>query len=198
MKLSELTEGDRLVNRLTVPICMSSDALNAFALAKTKADDARKKLERAQRAEAGRMDAPLTVEARAELEQAEAELAAAEDEAERFLVDFRFESIGADAWDDLLDAHQSPDEQKAKLGDQDPGFDAKTFPVAAVTACLVEPEVDSPGDVVKLRSKLPSKAWDQLFAAAVNVNRSENRIPPMWLGSRTTPSSVSGSEQHTT
>jgi hypothetical protein len=189
MKLSELTDGDRLVNRLTVPICMSSDALNAFAVAKTRADDARKKVERAQRAEAGRMDAPLTVEARAELETAEAQLAEAESEAERFLVDFRFESIGADAWDDLLEQHPSPDEQKAKLGDQDPGFDAKTFPLAAVAACLVEPEVDSPDDVVKLRSKLPSRAWDQLFSAAVNVNRGENRIPPTWLGSKPTPSS---------
>jgi hypothetical protein len=73
MKLSELIAGDRLVNRLTVPICMSSDALNDFAVARVAVDEARKKLERAQRVEEGRMAAPMTTEARGELEQAEGE-----------------------------------------------------------------------------------------------------------------------------
>jgi hypothetical protein len=189
VKLSELIAGDRLVNRLTVPICMSSDALNDFAVARVEVDEARQKLERAQRVEEGRMSAPMTVKARQELEQAETKLADAEAVAAEHLVDFRFESIGADAWDDLLEQHESPAEQKKKLGKDDPGFDAKTFPQAAVAATLVDPQVDTVDDVRALRSKLPSRAWDQLFQAAVQVNRSDGRIPPTWLGSKKTPSS---------
>jgi multidrug efflux pump subunit AcrA (membrane-fusion protein) len=193
MKLADLMQDRKLVNRHTVSVLLSTDALEDFATAKAKVEQAQQKLERAQRAEAGRMSAPLTVAAGAELEQAQARLAEAEAAAAEHLVDFKFESIGSDAWEALIDAHQSPDEQRERLGDDDPGFDTKRFPLAAVAACLVEPEVDSLDDVKLLKSRIPDYAWSQMFEGVLQVNRGKNRIPPTWLASRTTLPSELGS-----
>jgi hypothetical protein len=194
MKLSELMQGRELVNRHTVPVLLSTDAAWRLSRATAAVEKAKKEHGRAQRAENGRMHTPLTVEAQAELAEAEAELEAAQNAAAEHLIDFVVESLGSDEWEELVGAHPSPKEQAERLGAQDPGYDTKTFPLAAVAACLREPEVDSLDDVKQLKAKVPDIVWSQLFAAVLRVNRGQNAVPPSLTGSSETRSSGRESE----
>jgi hypothetical protein len=193
MKLSELMQDRSLVNRHTVPVLLSTDAAFRVARARDAVDKAQRRLDRARVAEKGRMHAPMTVEATGDLETAQDELVQAEAEAEQHLIDFVVESLGSDEWEALVAAHESPADQMERLGSDDPGYDLKTFPLAAVAACLKEPEVDSLDDVKTLKGKIPDIVWSQLFAAVLRVNRGANAVPPTLLGSKKTRSSGSGS-----
>lgn len=195
MKLSELMQDRELTNRHTVPVLLSTDAAWRMSRATAAVDTAKKKLDRARRAERDRMQAPMTAEATEELEAAEAELEAAQNEAAEHLIDFVVESLGSDEWEALVEAHPSLPEQRERLGVEDPGYNTKTFPLAAVAACLKQPEVDSLDDVRKLKKKVPDVVWSQLFAAVLRANRGQNMVPPSLTGSSVTRSSGRESEQ---
>lgn len=199
MKLSELLEDrDRVVNRHTIPVLMSTDAAQACALAQENVDKAREGLEIAEAHEAGRMAQPRTERGRKKLAEAEAELAKAYEQARPHLVDFVVESIGSDEWEELLAAHQPTDEQiekAAKANDRRPEYNEKTFPLAAIAACLREPEVASVDEVRELKSKIPDVVWQQLFAGVLRANRGANRVPLSLSGSDGTPSSEEESLQ---
>lgn len=213
MKLSELLQDrGRLVNRLPVPVLMSTEAAERVARAQTDADLTGRQVERAERAvkdaeaaEEGRMQRPRTEAAKTDLERAQAKHDAAEvalEEArvaaEKYLVDFVVQSIGSDEWEELVNAHPPTEEQRERISGQSgavPQWNPATFPLDAVAACLAEPEVDGVEDVRKLKASVPEAVWYQLFAAVVRVNQGANRVDPSLLGSATTRISVSGSEQ---
>lgn len=195
MKLDELLEDrDRLRNRLTVPVLMSTDAAEACVRAEQSVRKAEATLERAQAAEDGRMSCPKTAEAEADLQAAQAALDAAHEAAQDHLVDFVVESIGSDRWEELVAEHPPTTEQVEQHGSKTL-FNPKTFPEAAVAACLAEPEVTGLADVRKLRSMVPDVVWQQLFEAVLRVNRGANRVPLSLIGSGATTSSAAGSEQ---
>lgn len=197
MLLSDLlADRDRLRNRLTVPVLMSTDVAEACVQAQEAVDLAAGDLELAQAVEDGRMSTPKTQAAHARLEQAQAQLDAAHEAAEDHLVDFVVESIGSDAWEELVSEHPPTDEQREKYGPKTV-FNPRTFPEAAMAVCLVEPEVTGLGDIRKLRSQIPDVVWQQLFEAVLRVNRGANRVPLSLTGSVATRSSAAGSEPPT-
>lgn len=189
MQLSELLEQKRLTSRFTQPILLDADVAVRCARARTAVEKAQAKVEQAERSEDGRLQMPRTVKAREELEEAQAEQEAADSEAEAFLVDFVFESVGSTRWDELLEEHPSPDEQKERLGKDDPGYDLKTWPLAVVAACLKSPEVSGVADVRKLKDDAPDAVWDQILNAAIRVNRGANQVPKSLSGWPKTESS---------
>ena len=189
MRLSELLESKRLTNRLTQPVLLDADIAIRCSRARKAVEDAQAKLDNAERAEQGRMLQPRVQRAQAELDEAKEEQEAADSEAEQFLVDFVFESVGSTRWDELLEEHPSPDEQKERLGNDDPGYDLKRWPLAVVAECLKSPEVSGVEDVEALKDRVPDVVWDQILAAAVRVNRGANQVPKSRNGSPTTDSS---------
>lgn len=195
LRLSDLLAERKLTNRLTRPILMDADVAIRCDRARREVEDAQKRVEKAEQVEAGRMQQPAVGKAKAALDQAEAEQEAADTEAEQHLVDFVFESVGSTAWDELIEKHPSPDDQKERLGEGDPGYDLKSWPIAVVAACLKQPEVSGEDDVRALKDQAPDVVWDQILAAAVRVNRGANAVPKSRNGSQTTQRSVQRSEQ---
>jgi len=102
---------------------------------------------------------------------------------------FRFRGIGRLAWRRLLDEHPATDEQQqqhraaqlergvmpsqvTKLG-----WNADTFPPAAIAATCVEPKITE----AQARKLWDSPAWndgelDKLFSAVLLVNQSDRRV----------------------
>lgn len=195
MQLGELLSARKLTNRLTRPILLDADAAIRCARARQDVEQAQAKVEYAERAEDGRMLRPSTDAAKARLAEAESEQAAADEAAEDHLVDFVFESVGSTRWSEMLEEHPSLDEQKERLGDQDPGYDLKSWPVAVVAECLVDPAVAGPADVQRLKDDAPEVVWDQILSSAVRVNMGANTVPKSRSGSKTTTGSEPRSEQ---
>lgn len=213
MDLTELLEDrDRLINRKTVPILMSSEHADECYRAQNAVEKARAVVERAEAIEKERLDKPRTTKAREDLAQAEAELEAASEAAAEHVVDFVVESVGSDLWEEIVDAHPPTKEQKDQYGDG-MWFNPRTFPEVAIGCCLAEPQVpsddikqylesmrdgfpegqpDSIPAVRKLRGTVNDIVWQQLLAAVIRVNRGANAIPKSLTGSGSTRSSASG------
>lgn len=213
MRLDELLEDrGRVVNHHTVPVLMDRDAAQRCVQAEDAVEKARETHARAAAVEAGRMATPHTTLTRQKLEEAEAELEAAYQAAEPHLVQFKFESVGGDLWDQMITAHPPTKDQRER--DEDAEYNPTLFPLAAVAVSLADPqiprgEVDAyraaldageqeppiPPSVRKLKSQVPSIVWDQLFQGALVVNRGVTRVPLLWSGSGTTRRSGPGSAQ---
>lgn len=189
MRLSDLLESKRLTNRLTQPVLLDADVAIRCARARKLVEEARVRLDNAERAEQGRLQQPRVQRAQAELDEAKAEQEAADQDAEAHLVDFVFESVGSTRWDQLVEEHPSPTEQKEQLGEGDPGYDLQRWPLAVVAECLKAPEVSGVDDVAALKDRVPDAVWQQILGAAVRVNRGANEVPKSRNGSQTTASS---------
>lgn len=101
----------------------------------------------------------------------------------------RFQAIGRKRWEGLVAEHRPTDAQKAEFR-QDQldrgvapgmlkvlGWNVETFPIEAIAACLVEPELT----VVDVRRLWDDDTWSsaelgELFAAAVLCNTSSTRV----------------------
>lgn len=212
MNLDELLEDrDRLANRLTVPVLMSTDHAEACARARKEVDRAQKALARAERLKGERLSHPDHERAKQELQEAQDAVQAADEAAAEKVVEFVVESVGADLWEEIVDAHPPTQQQQDQHGDL--WFNPSTFPLIAIGLCLVEPEVprgqldryleqmrdgfpDGPPkipSVGKLRGAVPDIVWQQLLTAVIRVNRGANAVPKSLSGSGATRSSASGS-----
>ena len=213
MKLDELLKDrGRVVNHHTVPVLMDRDAAQRCVRAEEAAEKARDAHGRAVAIESDRMAQPQTTTTRNKLDEAEAELEAAYQAAEPHLVEFKFESVGGDLWDQMITAHPPTVEQRER--DENAEYDPTVFPLAAIAVSLADPEIPDveidayrkaldrgesdppiPPAVRKLKSQVPSIVWDQLFSCALLVNRGVTRVPLLWSGSGTTRRSGNESAQ---
>lgn len=91
---------------------------------------------------------------------------------------FTFRSIGRQAWRRLIGEHPPTREQARQGLDHNPD----TFPVAAIAASCVAPEI-TVADVERLEAALNYAQFDKLWAGCLEAN----------LGGGATPKSVAGS-----
>lgn len=195
MNLADLLKDrDRVVNRHTVPVLMSTDAADRCVAANERLTIARATHARALAVEQGMMAKPETERAQQALDDASAEVESAETEASGHLVDFVFESVSSTAWERLVTEHPATKDQAADPALQDrlgrgPTWNPSTFPIAAVAACLVEPNVETVAEVEKLKDSIPDIVWQQLWGAVLRVNRGMNQVPPSLAASNRTRTS---------
>lgn len=90
---------------------------------------------------------------------------AIEDELEASTVTFRLQSVSRQTWANLLAKYPPSKEQRRAGQDHDP----EKFPVAAVAACVVEPDL-SPAQAEQLAARLPFGEWTKLWLAALSLN----------------------------
>lgn len=96
-----------------------------------------------------------------------AELKAYEAEIDEHRVAFKFRSVGARKWSDLL-AKYAPTKEQLKAYPR-AEYNPVTFPAAAVAASMAEPEMNLE-QARALEASINQGAWEQLFAQACNVN----------------------------
>lgn len=228
VKLDDLLRERRLTSTLTQHILFDTDASHQLEQAKADYDAAVRAHDRAvtRVKQAGDEDGnrllrprvavaeEALAKASADLEEASAAYEQAQADAEPHLVDFVFESVGSDLWQRLHEMNPSPEAQRERLGDADPGYHARRFPIVAVAFSLQDPavpdeeleayldeELDNdaerplPPTVAALQSRVPDIVWDQIVGGAMVVNRGPNRVPKSLTGSGKTPTSEPRSEQ---
>lgn len=217
--LDSIFEDRDLSDHMEVPVLLNTDAADRVAVAERTVNAATEAHLRMQEYEAERMQKTRTDEAAATLEQAKAELDAARQAALDHLYVFRFTSIGAQAWEDLILRHPPTDEHRQEHGRVD--FNPDTFPTAAVAACLaavVHPDgtVDELGTDVRqpdgtldldaldtaeqsvrrtIKAKVKQGVWQQIWGATWRANVGASQVPPSLLGSSATRASGGESEQ---
>jgi hypothetical protein len=187
MKLKDLLQ-DRhdMATRHTIEVCLDGRAMAAYIAAKKAYDSAAERLERAKSAvpAGGHLNTndPAVTAAEERFEAAKTELEAAEDAATPHLRTFEFRSMGATAWEELLEANRPTAEQledPALQGEDGakPQWNPNTFPVLAVAGSLIEPEVGSVDEVEALKAEVSNGVWTQLLAAALVVNGRVSGVP---------------------
>lgn len=88
--------------------------------------------------------------------------------------EFTFKSIGRRRWQNLIAAHPPTDADKAQ--DRTAEINGRTFPIAAVAASCVDPEM-SDEQAEELAEHLNNSQWEQLFQAALDVNVGRIAVP---------------------
>ena len=104
-------------------------------------------------------------------------IVALEAEMEAAKVTFTFRAVGRRDWVNLIAAHPPTKAQIKTLSDASPDplkrmaleFNPDTFPVAAIAAASIDPEM-SVEDVQRLEAALSDAQWSQLWAKAIEVN----------------------------
>lgn len=99
-----------------------------------------------------------TPEVQAELEAIDAEITAS-------TVEFRFEALGASAWQALMREHPAQDHDRA-IGLT---FSVDGFPPAAVAACSTAPKLEV-ATVRLMREHLPPSEWTRLWSLVFSLN----------------------------
>lgn len=95
---------------------------------------------------------------------------------EAHTVEFRVTALPHGEWSDLLAAHPPTDKQRGRL------FNPDTFALAAVVACLVDPDdVESPEDLASLH--LDGRQVGALFDAVWNLNAGSTEAPKSLIAS---------------
>lgn len=105
---------------------------------------------------------------------AAAAVIAVEEEMDAATVTFTVASVSRQVWNDLLAAHPPSKEQRRAGHDHDPA----TFPVAAVAACVSDPEITL-DQAKKLVAALPAGEWNKLWVAALSLNITETPHPKL-------------------
>lgn len=101
-----------------------------------------------------------------------------EDEQEASTVTFTLAAVSRRRWADLLAEHTPSKEQRRSGLDHDPD----RFPVAAVAACVIDPEM-SEDQARQLADVLPPGEWNKLWVATLGLNITE--MPHPKLGAAT-------------
>ncbi len=86
---------------------------------------------------------------------------------------FTLRALPRRRWSDLLASKPPRDEDKAKGLD----FNAETFPIALVQACLVDPALTVPEVEDLVDTVFTQGQWDMLFWQAMQLNRVPVDIP---------------------
>lgn len=106
--------------------------------------------------------------------EAAAKVQAIEEEQEAATVVFTVASVSRQIWADLLATHGPSREQRRAGHDHDPA----TFPVAAVAASVVDPEMTE-AQAKQLAEALPAGEWNKLWVAALDLNVTETPHPKL-------------------
>jgi hypothetical protein len=198
---------------MSVPVLTSQAAGRRLSDAEDRVETARRALDRARTLEGSMLEQPRVEAAEAEVQAAEQDADEAREAAREYLYDFVFEPVGSALWRKLEAANPAPPEQKERIG-KALGFDLEQFPIVAVAFCLKDPEIPSgeldayrswladggkgspplPPTVVKLQERIPENVWQQLWAAALNVNVGVSQVPSSLSGLGRTAGSVRKSE----
>lgn len=96
-----------------------------------------------------------------------AEIVALEAEIEAAKVTFVVRAIGRKDWSDLVAKHPPTEAQRRTGARLD--FNPESFPVAALAACAVDPEM-TPAQAQRLEAAVNSSQFDTLWAAVLDVN----------------------------
>lgn len=110
----------------------------------------------------------------ADAERISAEIVAVQEEMEGAVLDVTVKALSRNGWIDLLAAHP-PSREDARKGES---ADPRTFPIAAVAACAVEPDI-SRSQAEALAEALPPGEWQKLWLAVVALNTAETTVPKL-------------------
>lgn len=154
----------------TIRIALDSDAAAKLEEADQKFQNARFRTQAA----------PNESLLKQELEKASDELEDARKAAEAESVEFKFQSIGRLAYEQLIDDHPATADQKKraeKKSDPVPPWDLDEFPVALIHACLSEPKLT----LDQVRQIWTDDNWNEsellgLFLCAQEVNQNRRVI----------------------
>ena len=103
-----------------------------------------------------------------------AEVVRIEEEMEASTVTFTVASVSRHVWADLLAANPPSKEERRAGHDHDP----RTFPVAAVAACVTDPPMTEE-QASKLADVLPPGEWNKLWVAALTINITGTPAPKL-------------------
>lgn len=147
----------------TVSICLNGSLVNRHEEAAIALD------------QATRADDSLTLSAA--VREAAAAVKAIEAQIDEETVRFVIATVSREEWADLLAANPPTKEERRAGHDHDP----KRFPVAAVAACVIEPEDFTLADAQELaRSKsVPPGEFNKLWVAALMLNVAGTPSPKM-------------------
>lgn len=150
----------------TVPLCVVGDLV-------LRHDEARARWMAAVDADTDSNEWPAAPARYDELAAVEAEILAASDE-------FRFTNLGSRAWRALIEQYPPPEDSYMR-------WDPNTFPVAAIAATCVEPEMTY-GDVEELIDLISDGQFTKLWQAVLDLNIGDD-IPKFVTGTGATASS---------
>jgi hypothetical protein len=102
-----------------------------------------------------------------------AQMAAIEDEMRKHEVVFKFRGLSSKKYSDLLAKHRA---EEKKDDNESDGIDWATWPTALIAACAVDP-VMTVEQAERLADTITHKQWDDLFATAFAVNRTDISVP---------------------
>lgn len=129
---------------------------------------------------AASLDSDRTLARSGELKRLATEMEELRAEMEAELVEFRFRSIGTQAWLDLLAKHPPPKqkvEEARRRGEVAPDHNEETFPVAAIAVSCFDPEGLTVDAVKRLRVAWNPAQFSRLWAACVDANTGGGEIP---------------------
>lgn len=148
-----------------VPIAMDSEQADEYNEAYYELQDLKARLE----------EDPRNKELVAEYATVKERVAKLREEVKANIAEFMFKSIGRRKFEDLLEECAATPKQKAdaaKKGEDEPSWDADTFPVMLMSAAIVTPEITEE----EFYEIWESEDWNQaelmsLFLAALSVNQ---------------------------
>ncbi|RCG31989.1 hypothetical protein DQ384_05455 [Sphaerisporangium album] len=146
----------------SVPLCLRADLQARF-------DSLERELRAAQRAPEQDSLAGMGAAAREIATQIEATRA----EMQRHTVEFRLQALPQKQWSDLLKKHPP---RKGNKDDDMADYNVGTFPVAALAACSVSPEMTEE-DAGRLVDAITNGQWARLNMALGELNNGGAEVP---------------------
>lgn len=166
----------------TIRVCMRGDLIDTQRGLERELQEVRREDERRNR----KPQAPAIAK----------KIEALQKEAEEHTFEFVFQAIGQRKWNDLI-AKNPPTAEQKKLAKQNGDridFDLEKFPIKAIAATAVSPEM-TVEDVTKLYDVLNYSQWNLLWTACVEANVGDSSVPKSMLASQTLGPSTKRSER---
>ena len=180
MKAADVTRKVKAAGRQTVPATVVLDPDKALAV--EQAEQALKLAERHRDAAKKNDDlkGSKTAEAQQAVDQAQADLDAALEEAEDATATFQLASLGPKRWRDLQREHPPTDESRRLYGRQTP-WNPETFCDAAIVESMVDPDDATPEWWDDLCSPGPygltNAQWEKVWSACNLANNGGVEVP---------------------
>jgi len=166
----------------TVKVCMRGDIIDRQKSLERQLRETRKEDEQKNR----KPQAPKIAR----------KIEALQKEAEEHTFEFVFQAIGQRKWNDLIAKNPPTPEQKklAKTNNDRIDFDLEKFPIKAIAASVVEPEMSNE-DVDKMYDVLNFAQWTTIWTACIEANVGDSSVPKSALASQTLGRSIKKLEQ---
>jgi hypothetical protein len=158
MDIEDILAGVKLPQR-TIPLCLRGDLQAEF-------EDLERQLRQAEATDDDSLAGGGTARELAELIEA-----VRQQMAEHTTV-FRFESLTARGYSDLLTQHQPTEAQKREGAT----LNGETFPTALIAACAIDPKM-TPAQAKRLSEAVTHLQWEDLFNCALACNRQAVDVP---------------------